>query len=159
MLEGPLENSGLNSPTLETDVRVMFFDTDAGRVVHNIAYLRFIETNRTLLGEKLGFRFGAMMDQGECPVVVRTEIDYRKPARLWDDLKITGSLEKFERSRFWCAFTITRPADGQLLVNCRQMLAVVKLPEMTVVRLPKSWTTDYADLTQLPSKGDLGGIR
>jgi acyl-CoA thioester hydrolase len=146
MQEGQSSHTGANLPTLETDIRVMFFDTDAGRVVHNIAYLRFIEINRTLLGERLGFRFGAMMDQGECPVVVRTEIDYRKPARLWDDLKVIGSLEKFERSRFWCAFTIVRPADGQLLVTCRQMLAVVKLPEMTVMRLPISWTTDYSSL-------------
>jgi YbgC/YbaW family acyl-CoA thioester hydrolase len=146
MLEEEADHPGANSPKLVTDIRVMFFDTDAGRVVHNIAYLRFIEINRTLLGEQLGFRFGAMMDQGECPVVVRTEIDYRKPARLWDNLKVIGSLEKFERSRFWCAFTITRPADDQLLVTCRQMLAVVKLPEMTVMRLPKSWTKDYAKL-------------
>ena len=32
----------------------MFFDTDAGGLVHNIAYLRFIETNRSLLAEKTG---------------------------------------------------------------------------------------------------------
>jgi hypothetical protein len=42
------------TPKLETEVQVMFFDTDAGGVVHNIAYLRFIETNRSLLAEKLG---------------------------------------------------------------------------------------------------------
>jgi YbgC/YbaW family acyl-CoA thioester hydrolase len=134
------------TPTLKTDVRVMFFDTDAGRVVHNIAYLRFIEINRSLLAEQLGWRLGAMMDEGECPVVVRTEIDYRKPGRLWDDLEVTGSLEKFERSRFWCSFTIVRPSDGQLLVTCRQMLAVVKLPEMSVVRLPEHWVTNFGHL-------------
>ena len=134
------------TPTLETEVRVMFFDTDAGRVVHNIAYLRFIETNRSLLAEKLGWRLGLMMDEGECPVVVRTEIDYRRPARLWDDLVVTGSLEKFERSRFWCSFTIVRPSDDQLLVTCRQMLVVVKLPEMTVIRLPDHWAEQFRHL-------------
>ena len=41
----------------------MFFDTDAGGVVHNIAYLRFIETNRSLLAEKLGWPLGEMLNR------------------------------------------------------------------------------------------------
>ena len=124
----------------------MFFDTDAGGLVHNIAYLRFIETNRSLLAEQLGYPIGEMLSRGDCPVVVRTEIDYRRPARLWDALLVHGELEKFERSRFWCAFTITRPSDGQLLVTCRQMLVVVRLPELKVQRLPSNWRTDFGHL-------------
>src|ERR1700693_4282658 len=82
-----------DASTMETTERVMFFDTDAGGVVHNIAYLRFIETNRSLLAEKLGWKLGEMMDLQECPVVVRTEIDYRRPARLWDKLVVQGTLQ------------------------------------------------------------------
>jgi YbgC/YbaW family acyl-CoA thioester hydrolase len=134
------------TPALETEVRIMFFDTDAGGLVHNIAYLRFIETNRSLLAEKLGYPIGEMLSGGDCPVVVRTEIDYRRPAKLWDMLLVHGELEKFERSRFWCAFTIMRPSDGQLLVTCRQMLVVVRLPEMKVQRLPDNWRTDFCHL-------------
>ena len=44
----------MNAPSLQTEVRVMFFDTDSGRVVHNVAYLRFIEINRCYLAELLG---------------------------------------------------------------------------------------------------------
>jgi YbgC/YbaW family acyl-CoA thioester hydrolase len=136
----------METPTLETEVRVMFFDTDAGGVVHNIAYLRFIETNRSLLAEKMGYPLQDMLNRGDCPVVVRTEIDYRRPARLWDALLVHGELEKFERSRFWCSFTITRPADGALLVTCRQMLAVVQLPELKVQRLPAHWESEFGHL-------------
>ena len=136
----------METPTLETEIRVMFFDTDAGGMVHNIAYLRFIETNRSLLAEKLGWPLHEMLNQGDCPVVVRTEIDYRRPARLWDALQVHGELSKFERSRFWCAFTIIRPSDGALLVTCRQMLVVVQLPDLKVKRLPPHWQTDYGHL-------------
>ncbi|HEX4200969.1 MAG TPA: thioesterase family protein [Chthoniobacterales bacterium] len=136
----------MKTPALDTEVRVMFFDTDAGGVVHNIAYLRFIETNRSLLAENLGYPLGEMLNHGDCPVVVRTEIDYRRPAKLWDSLLIHGELEKFERTRFWCAFRITRPSDGQLLVTCRQMLVVVRLPELKVQRLPTRWDTDFGHL-------------
>jgi YbgC/YbaW family acyl-CoA thioester hydrolase len=136
----------METPTLETDVRVMFFDTDAAGLVHNIAYLRFIETNRSLLAEKLGYPLQEMLSCGDCPVVARTEIDYRRPARLWDALVVHGELAEFERSRFWCAFTITRPSDGTLIVTCRQMLVVVQLPELKVRRLPNHWRTDFAHL-------------
>ena len=136
----------MKTPALDTEVRVMFFDTDAGGVVHNIAYLRFIETNRSLLAENLGYPLGEMLNHGDCPVVVRTEIDYRRPAKLWDSLLIHGELEKFERTRFWCAFRITRPSDGQLLVTCRQMLVVVRLPALKVQRLPTRWDTDFGHL-------------
>jgi YbgC/YbaW family acyl-CoA thioester hydrolase len=136
----------METPTLETEVRVMFFDTDAAGLVHNIAYLRFIETNRSLLAEKLGYPLQEMLSCGDCPVVARTEIDYRRPARLWDVLVVHGELAEFERSRFWCAFTITRPSDGTLIVTCRQMLVVVQLPELKVRRLPNHWRTDFAHL-------------
>ena len=91
--------NGQEPPTEVTSIRVMFFDTDAGGVVHNIAYLRFIETNRSLLAEKLGWPLGAMMEQQHCPVVVRTEIDYRRQAGLSSELISRGNLKKFVRTR------------------------------------------------------------
>ncbi len=136
----------METPSLDTEVRVMFFDTDAGGLVHNIAYLRFIETNRSLLAEKLGWPLGEMLAKGDCPVLVRTEIDYRRPARLWEVLLVHGELSKFERTRFWCSFTITRVNDGTLLVTCRQQLVVVQLPELKVRRLPGHWQTDFGHL-------------
>jgi YbgC/YbaW family acyl-CoA thioester hydrolase len=148
----PIDQNGQEPPTEITPIRVMFFDTDAGGVVHNIAYLRFIETNRSLLAEKLGWPLGPMMLQQHCPVVVRTEIDYRRPARLWDELIVRGHLEKFGRTRFWCSFTIVRPADNELLVTCRQMLVVVKLPELKVLRLPAAWETEFGFLRETPAK-------
>ena len=48
------------APSVRTEVQVMFFDTDCGGVVHNIAYLRFIEIARTLLAEQLGLRLKEM---------------------------------------------------------------------------------------------------
>ena len=135
-----------HAPTMETTERVMFCDTDAAAVVNNIVYLRFIETNRSLLAEKLGWKLGEMMEQQEFPAVVRTEIDYRSPARLWDRLLVRGELEKFERFRFWCAFTIRREDGNGLLITCRQMLVAVKLPGMKVIGLPAHWESDFGHL-------------
>ena len=124
----------------------MFFDTDCAAVVHNIAYLRFIETARTLLAEQLGMGLVEMARTQIYPVVVRTEIDYKKPAVLGDKLIVHGRLETVDRLRFWCAFEIRRPSDGALLVTSRQMLAVVRMPPGKPMRLPEEWATRFAHL-------------
>ena len=124
----------------------MFFDTDCAGVVHNIAYLRFIETARTHLAEQLGMGLVAMAQTQTYPVVVRTEIDYRKPAVLGDQIVVHGWLESVERLRFWCAFEIRRPSDGALIATSRQMLAVVQMPAGKPVRLPADWATRFAHL-------------
>ncbi len=133
-------------PTIQTEVQVMFFDTDCAAVVHNIAYLRFIETARTFLAEKLGMGLCDMARTAQFPVVVRTEIDYKRPAALGDKLVVHGRLETIERSRFWCAFQIVRPADGVLIVESRQMLALVQMPAGKPLRLPAEWSVRYAHL-------------
>ena len=92
-----------DAPRIRTEVQVMFFDTDCGGVVHNIAYLRFIEIARTLLAEQLGLALSDMAATQKYPVVVRTEIDYRRAAKLGDRLTIEGWLDHLERVRFWCA--------------------------------------------------------
>jgi YbgC/YbaW family acyl-CoA thioester hydrolase len=126
-------------PCVHTDVQVMFFDTDCGGVVSNIAYLRFIEIARTHLAEKLGLELVEMAQKQTYPVVVRTEIDYRQAAKLGDRLVIEGWLDRVERARFWCAFHITRPQDKILIAECRQMLALIELPMGKVLRLPEHW--------------------
>jgi acyl-CoA thioester hydrolase len=125
------------SPRVRTEVQVMFFDTDCGGVVHNLAYLRFIEIARTLLSEQLGLRLTEMAATQRYPVVVRTEIDYRRPAKLGDLLTIEGWLDQLDRVRFWCAFRIVR--KDLLIAECRQMLALIQMPSAKVLRVPESW--------------------
>jgi YbgC/YbaW family acyl-CoA thioester hydrolase len=128
-----------NTPRIRTDLQVMFFDTDCAAVVHNIAYLRFIEVARTLLAEELGLGLAQMAETQKYPVVVRTEIDYRRAAKLGDKLTVEGWLDRLERVRFWCAFKIVRPADDTLIAECRQMLAIIQMPDARLLRVPDDW--------------------
>ena len=139
---------------IRTEVQVMFFDTDCAAVVHNIAYLRFIETARTLLAGQLGWSLARMAESKQYPVVVRTEIDYKRPAVLGDMLAIDGWLERVERIRFWCGFTITRPSDGALLIRCRQMLALVQMPLGRPIRLPDDLQTRFGHLSEGQPSGE-----
>lgn len=134
------------TPTIETREEVMFFDTDIGGVVHNIAYLRMIETARTRLATQMGMKLREMATTQVYPVVTRTEIDYRKPATLGDELIISGRLESVERVRFWVAFEVRRAGEETLLINCRQCLALVQMPQGKPLRLPDDWAEKFGHL-------------
>ena len=134
------------APRVRTEVQVMFFDTDCGGVVHNIAYLRFIEIARTLLAEQLGLRLTEMAATQRYPVVVRTEIHYRRAAKLGDRLTVEGWLDRLDRVRFWCAFRIVQ--RDVLIAEYRQMLALIQMPSGDVLRLPESWDQYRAALSE-----------
>lgn len=126
----------------------MFFDTDCAGVVNNIAYLRMIETCRTHLGATMGMDFQTMGSKQLFPAVVRTEIDYRIPAKLGDKITIRGKLDKLERARFWCSFIMTRHSDEKVLVTCRQSLALVQMngdKPAKPIRLPQEWRDQWGN--------------
>ena len=129
---------------VSTQIRVMYFDTDAGGVVHNISYLRFIETARTNLAIGIGMSFEEIRRTQIHPVVVRTEIDYRRPALLGDEVVVNGRVTEVTRARFWVEFEIVRPPDQTLLVTCRQSLALVKMPEGRPLRLPEGFPESFS---------------
>jgi YbgC/YbaW family acyl-CoA thioester hydrolase len=126
-------------PSLETREEVMFFDTDCGGVVHNLAYLRMIETCRTRLAALMGMDLRTMGESRLFPVVVRTEADYKRPAKLGDWLTIRGRLAECRKARFFCDFEVIRESDGSLLAKAVQTLALVQMPEGKPVPLPADW--------------------
>ena len=130
-------------PEIVTHEEVMFFDTDCGGVVHNIAYLRMIETARTKLAGNMGMDLKGMSETKLFPVVTRTEIEYKRSAQLGDHLRIEGTLAKLQRVRFWVEFRMYRQHDDALLITCRQSLALVQMPEATPQRLPSDWLDNY----------------
>lgn len=127
-------------PEIQTKEEVMFFDTDCGGVVHNLAYLRMIETCRTRLATSMGMDLRTMAQTQQFPVLIRTEIDYRKPAVLGDILLIYGKLTEISKARFWCDFSMIRESEpNEILVVARQALALVQMPIGKPIRLPEDW--------------------
>lgn len=126
-------------PHIEHKVTVMFYDTDCAAVVHNLAYLRFIEEARTLMAGRMGMPLRDMVDSGLYPVVLRTEIDYRSPGRVGEELLVRGGVTEVGRVRFWVNFEIVRPEDGTILASCRQSLALIRMPGGKAERLTEKW--------------------
>src|SRR5450631_4481886 len=110
-------------PRLTVPLEVYYFDTDAGGVVHNIAYLRMVEIARSQLAASLGWNLGEMNRTGLVPVVARTEIDYLRPARLGDKLLSTAELIRLEKVRFLIRFEIASAEKPELIfIRCLQTM-------------------------------------
>jgi len=134
-------------PRITMPLDVYYFDTDAGGVVHNIAYLRMVEIARTHLANALGWSLEDMGRTGLVPVVARTEIDYLKPARLGDHLTLTAELTSMEKIRFFLRFEIASAAQPDVIfARCRQTMVTVQLPGGRPQRVPASWREAYPQL-------------
>lgn len=127
-------------------VKIYFYDTDAGGVVHNVAYLRLVEMARSELAEFLGWPLGEMTGERDCPVVARTEIDYLKPARLGDSLEIHARLVGVGRVRFHLEFELHRRTDGAVLMRCRQVMVPVNLATGKPQPLRADWREKWSHL-------------
>jgi acyl-CoA thioester hydrolase len=136
-----------HEPRVSVPLEVYYFDTDAGGVVHNIAYLRMVEIARTQLAAALGWSLAEMDRTGLVPVVARTEIDYLKPARLGERLAVTAELTRLEKVRFLIRFEIA--AEGRpetVFVRCTQTMVTVQLPGGRPQRVPPAWREAYPQL-------------
>jgi len=134
-------------PRLTVPLEVYYFDTDAGGVVHNIAYLRMVEIARSQLAASLGWTLEEMGRTGLVPVVARTEIDYLKPARLGDHLAVTAELIRMEKIRFFIRFEIATATQPDLIfVRCIQTMVTVQLPGGRPQRVPTAWREAYPQL-------------
>lgn len=73
-------------------------DTDAGGIVYYVNYLKFMERARTELLRSLGAEFDGL-HQNELQFVVHSlEAQYKKPARVDDELTVTALVEKLGRT-------------------------------------------------------------
>lgn len=119
--------------------QVMYYDTDCGGVVHNLAYLRWVEECRTKMASALGIDYAVLAKEGRHTVLVRHEVDYHAPAFLADHINVNGCIEKASGSSLWFRFEVRRADDNKLCVTVVQRLALVQMPQGRPCRIPAEW--------------------
>ena len=127
----------------EREFAVYFFDTDAGGVAHNLTYLRWIEAVRTDLAEQLGWGMGEMVAGAHgCPVLTRTEVEYLKPARLGERVRVVSRLGEVGKVRFTVESEV-QGAEGQLFCRAKQELVAVNLKTGKAIGLREDWVKQH----------------
>ncbi len=130
--------------------RVYWEDTDGGGIVYYANYLRFLERARTEWLRSLGYSQQALArDPGIVFAVVSLSVEYRKPARLDDELVITcePNPEGAVTLRFSQRIYRTEPdavsraagegTRGALLVEADVRVACVDAATLRPKRLPE----------------------
>lgn len=129
----------MKNPQFTLDYSVMYYDTDCGGVVHNLAYMRWVEECRTKMAPAIGIDYVTLARQDCHLVIVRHEVSYHSPAFMADEIKVLGWVESVEKSSFWCRFEVRRAENNKLCVSVRQRLALVQMPKGRPCRIPEEW--------------------
>lgn len=117
-------------------VRVYYEDTDAGGVVYHANYLRYMERARSEWLRALGHPVDQIARQEKKLFVVRSvQIQFKRPARLSDELLVRTEVEQTRRASMRLKQDVYRGAD-ELLVSAQVELAMVDSETFRPVRLP-----------------------
>ena len=96
-------------------VRVYYEDTDAGGIVYYVNYLKFMERARTEFLRHIGYDHAQMIQQGTMFVIYSSQIDYKAPAYLDDQLQVVTSVKALKRTHL--TFRQQIFCDGKLLTD------------------------------------------
>jgi len=119
--------------------RVYWEDTDAGGIVYYASYLRFLERARTEWLRSLGYSQRALAEeQGVLFAVVNVTVQYRRPARLDDELQVSCSAKPVGQVRLLFEQDVYRGTvtPGNLLVRAQLQVACIDVRTLRPRRLP-----------------------
>lgn len=116
--------------------RVYWEDTDGGGIVYYANYLRFLERARTEWLRARGFSQALLArDPGILFSVVSAHVNYRRPARLDDELVITCEPHAEGRASIRFAQRVLRGAE--LLADADVRVACLAASTLRPTRLPE----------------------
>ncbi len=135
----------------EMPVRVYFEDTDAAGIVYYANYLKFAERGRTEMLRLAGTAHSRMIaDKGLAFVVRRCAIDFMKPARLDDMLRVRTKIVQVGGASARAEQWIVR--DGDELVAIQLKLACTNKAGRPS-RLPKAMRATLEKLINDSQRG------
>jgi acyl-CoA thioester hydrolase len=116
-------------------VRVYYEDTDAGGVVYYANYLKFMERCRSEWLRSLGFDVAALARAQNAIFAVRgAEIEFRRPARLSDELRVSAMLAGLRSASLEIEHEAHR--GEELLCRARVRLACLNAGSFTPMPIP-----------------------
>lgn len=107
----------------ETVLRVRYCETDAMGVLHHGNYINYFELARTELFRAQGGDYRNMEERGFYFVIVKVEVEYKRPARFDDELRIRARVVKLSAAKLEHEYEVYRGTE--FLTRGRTVLACV----------------------------------
>lgn len=120
------------------NVRVYYEDTDASGVVYHANYLKYFERGRTEWLAAQGFAHRELAESaGLGFTLARIVVDYKRPARLDDELSVTTALAERGRARVDFVQRVMR--GDEVLVTANARVACIDLAAFRPRELPSAF--------------------
>ena len=124
-------------------LKVFYEDTDSGGVVYYANYLKFFERARTEAIAEIGLSNKKLLEENGIFIIVKScNIEYRRPAKLEDQLEIKSNIISISNTSFKMRQKALR--DKELITDCEIHLVIVdgkgkpsKIPEILKKKLEK----------------------
>jgi acyl-CoA thioester hydrolase len=141
--------------SFDFSIRVYYEDTDTGGIVFYANYLRFFERARTEWlrhggGGVPGVSQQQIADELGLMFVVRsTSVDYKRPARLDDAIRIVSHVERLGRVGidFYQEASIERAGQRDLVATGRVRVGCVSRVDMKPMEVPDTVRRIFLDET------------
>ena len=127
--------------TSQTEKRIYYSDTDAGKVVYYAKYLEFFEIGRTEILRQSGIDYADVEKQGIIAPVVNVNCDYKCPIKYNEIIIIETAIEKIGNSSIKFNYKILRKEDKKLLAEGSTVNVFVDKKEMKSVKIPEDIIT------------------
>ncbi len=120
---------------LNLDLSIYTFDIDFAGHVGNIVYLQWAEMGRCKFLEEVGFPIKTVIASGIVPVIASTNITYKKPLYLGDQVSLEVWLSKLEKVTHVIEFRFY-DADGILAATAHQKGVFVNVETLRPSAMP-----------------------
>ena len=139
---------GVEGFRFSTDLRVRFSETDAQGIVHNAAYLVWLEIARIdYLGRFPGGYKGLVEEHGIDVTTAEAYVRYRQPARFDDGIRVWARTTDLRGARFRFEYALERTTEPDgLLAEGWTAHACVDARTLRPLRLPEWLLETLRDL-------------
>ena len=116
-------------------VRIYYEDTDAGGIVYNANYLKFLERARTEWLRQLGIEQDQLLQHNVAFVVRHIDIEFRNAARFNQLLAVSCRVAQLKRASMVFSQVIA-DETGRVIVTANVTIACVNITAMKPIAIP-----------------------
>lgn len=124
--------------------RVEWRDLDMVGHVNNANYMAYLEDCAIQVAAACGWSLARMAERGFATIARHFRLEYHQAAVLDDELAVSTWFATNRLASATRYYTITRPADGALLVRAQALWAWVDVTSLRPRRIPDDFLADFA---------------
>ncbi len=111
-------------------IRVRYSEVDCQGIVYNSRYLEYVDVGLAEYFRALGLPYPEMVERhGFDPSLIKAALEFKRPARFDDLLRISGRVTSIGRTSFTMVFQIIREKDTEPV--CRAEIVYVNFDRAT----------------------------